>query len=350
MAISMGPHQSMQEKSEIIPIFVLGSARNGTTWLGNVLCRHPEIVGAEHKAHWGQHECHAYLCHQYVGDLRNDYNLIRFLELYSTADFFQLVEGDKEFFYQNRPENFFDFFLTLMDRYARKKKVRHWVAKLDPLFYYHDKELRQFLALLQRRYHTFHFISIKREFQSVLQSYLHMEGDHSIHQLPPLTKRLATFLESARYVEHYRVIERLIRSHQGLAIAYEDLRHQSEDQLRQICQFLSLNFSTDMMQPAYKPNSSFLHAPQTSDVSTFTVWCASTIYTKIFALCPPLAWALLRLRDLTRPKTVPFSWRLLRLKYQRESFANELKRTGQIALYQMLFEDQEADWPTNAPR
>ena len=52
---------------KIIPIFILGSARNGTTWLCNILCNHPEIVGAQHKVHWGIYESNIYKNMHYWG-------------------------------------------------------------------------------------------------------------------------------------------------------------------------------------------------------------------------------------------------------------------------------------------
>ena len=44
------------------------------------------------------------------GDLKDDRNFIKFIELYSSADYFQLVEGDKNYFYGDRPANLLEFF------------------------------------------------------------------------------------------------------------------------------------------------------------------------------------------------------------------------------------------------
>ena len=53
----------------IQPVFVLGSARNGTTLLGNLLSAHPAIAGVEHRAHWGQIESHVYAVQRWAGEL-----------------------------------------------------------------------------------------------------------------------------------------------------------------------------------------------------------------------------------------------------------------------------------------
>ncbi|MFW5953609.1 MAG: sulfotransferase, partial [Candidatus Natronoplasma sp.] len=130
----------------VTPIFVLGLERNGTTWLQNILCNHPKIVGAQHQAHWGIKE--SYICGNilYWGNFEDNDEFIEFLELYSSGDYFKLVEGNKEYFYQNRPEDFADFFFELMDNYAEKKNATYWITKLDSLFYRHEELLDKFLT------------------------------------------------------------------------------------------------------------------------------------------------------------------------------------------------------------
>src|SRR5210317_987322 len=99
---------------EIIPIFSLGVARSGTTWLGNILCEHPEIIGAQHELHWGIHESHIYSNKMYWRDFSDKNNYIKFLEHYSSADYFNIIKGDKEYFYSNPQESFYHFYLELM--------------------------------------------------------------------------------------------------------------------------------------------------------------------------------------------------------------------------------------------
>lgn len=83
------------------PVFVLGLNRNGTTWLPNILCNHPEICGAQHKVHWGIKETNICRHILYWNDFVKNDEFIKFLELYSSGDHFTLSEGDKRYFYQN---------------------------------------------------------------------------------------------------------------------------------------------------------------------------------------------------------------------------------------------------------
>lgn len=187
------------------PLLVLGLNRNGTTWIQNILCNHPEIVGAQHKAHWGAHE--SGICRNilYWGDLSNNDQFIRFLELYSSADNFKLVKGDKDYFYENRPKNFTEFYLELMDNYARKENVKYWVTKLDPLFYKFPEMLEDFLERAKDRYDEIKFISIKREYKKVLESSMNMQG---------VSKNLKSFVtrksfiskNAINYVQGYKTI------------------------------------------------------------------------------------------------------------------------------------------------
>jgi len=159
------------------PIFVLGLNRNGTTWLQNILCNHPEIIGAQHKAHWGIKESNICQHIRYWGDFENDDQFIRFLELYSSGDHFKLAEGEKEYFYQNRPKDFIEFFFEMMDNYANKKDVKYWTTKPEPLFFRHPRILKNFLKRATNRYEEIKFIGIKRNYIKALYSSLNMQNE-----------------------------------------------------------------------------------------------------------------------------------------------------------------------------
>jgi len=331
----------MQTKPDIVPIFIMGSARNGTTWLGNSLCAHPEVVGAQHVVHWGQKESKIYSCWKYAGDLTDDYKFIQFIELYSSTDYFQLVDGDKEFFYRNRPKNFFDLYLTLMDQYAMKQNVRYWVTKLDPRFYEHPRDFKLFLGHLEERYPLCRFVGIRRAFSQVLRSYLGMEGQNSIHKMTSPQKHLAALLESARYVIHYKGISEVIAEKNGLLLEFEEFKSDHERCLQKICSYLGADFTPEMLSNRYKAKSSLLHKSGTSETSEFTFRTASKFYIRLFSIFWPAAMLLLRLWGLFKRDACPLDWRLLKLQYMKESFSNELIRTGQVALHQLIFEDTD---------
>ena len=335
--------------SSITPIFVLGSARNGTTWLGNLLCAHPQIAGAHHQVHWGQQESNLLACLRYAGDLTDDRRFIRFLELFASSDYFQLVGGEKERFYRQRPRHFFDFYLQLMDRFAQQRKTPFWVTKLDPRFFTNPQELQLFLGKLERRYQKTRWISVKRPFPQVLSSYLNMEGRQSIHQLSFFKKHLAVCMESARYPYHYRAIDQLIRRQDGLALDFESLKKAHEETLNQIGSYLGLDQPQAMKNNPYRANSSYLKQRSDRSVSPVVAGLANRVMHPFFRAFPFLAKGLLRMRDRSKKGACPYYWRLLRLKHMPERFKAELQATGQTALHDLLFGNNGSP-PQEEPR
>src|SRR6056297_738351 len=113
-----------KKKSNINPIFILGSARNGTTWLSNTISRHEEVSSAQHRVHWGIHESKIFEHYKKWGSFENYNNFILFFNNYSCCDYFKLVNGDKRYFYKNKPIDFYEFFFELMDNYAREENTK----------------------------------------------------------------------------------------------------------------------------------------------------------------------------------------------------------------------------------
>ena len=102
-------------KSSITPVFYLGGPRNGTTWLGNILNTGFDIITPSHQLHYGFVESAMCKNKIYWKGFNTVNNYIRFLELYSSSDYFLLVNGDKEYFYKNRSNDFYDFFFEMME-------------------------------------------------------------------------------------------------------------------------------------------------------------------------------------------------------------------------------------------
>jgi hypothetical protein len=331
-----------QELSRCItPIFVLGSERNGTTWLCNILCQHPQIVGAQHKAHWGIHESFIYRHLRYWGDFGNDRNFITFLELYSTGDYFRLVEGDKQYFYNHRPESFVDFFLTLMDQYAQKHDAVYWTTKLDPSFYYRPKRLHDFISRLDQHYDGYKFIGIKRDFIPVLKSYLKMQGKAHQHRTWPLVRQGATCLETAKYAVHYDGIKKMVDRYNGLLLSFTDLKNNRKETVHRIVDFLDLDDSPNLLNDAYIANSSFMgRQGQNEGLSRIEAFLARKLLLPAFRHSR-LGEGILKLRDLQKGNECPLFWRLLRLKYMAQSFSDELIQTEDIGLHEVLFGGEE---------
>ena len=326
------------------PIFTLGSPRNGTTWLGNVLCRHPEVAGVQHEAHHGIHESKLWWHTKYWGDFSEESSFITFLEQYSAGDYFRLAEGDKEYFYRNRPRDFVAFFFQLMDRYAARRNARYWVTKLDPMLYHRRDELDAFIARVKERYGDCKFISIERDPVDVLRSYLSMQGVASQRREQTLVSKGATILAIARNVVQYRAIDAIVASEKGLSLSFEVFKNDHEASMRRLMQYLDL--SPDALRPSsYAANSSF--ASKEKSAHRTEVWLAEHVLLPLFKSVPGMARFVLSAREQVRRPTCPLSWRLLKMEHMQKEFERELLETGDIGLHTALFENdvQEVERP-----
>jgi hypothetical protein len=323
-------------RSDIVPIFVLGSERNGTTWLCNELCRHPDIAGVQHRAHWGFHESKIYLHQKYWGDLTGRDALDRFLALYGDEDHFQLTGDDPNHYKEHQPGDFIDFFFEMMDRFARKEGVSCWVTKLDPHFYYRRAACSEFLERLRARYPVIRFVGIQRDLRSALRSSVYMEGRAKQQRDRPIVRQLVLTLHTARQVTHYRGVRRMIREQDGLMLSFEYFKDEHESALQSIIDYLRLRplFSDDGVR--FPPNSSFAVA-KTMRVSETDLFVATRIFYPLFRALPFISRLVVLARDWTRGNPDPRFCRLKKLERDPKAFAEELKRDGDLALYELLF-------------
>jgi len=326
-------------KSDITPVFVLGSERNGTTWLCNELCRHPGIAGVQHLTHWGFHESKIFLHQRYWGDLQNNDALIRFCQMYGTEDHFLLTGEDASAFYDKRPADFIDFFFETMDGMAERSGVSHWTTKLDPHFYYRPGDYKRFMDRVRSRYKNFRFIGIQRELKSALRSSVYMEGRASQGRDRPIVKQLVLTLHTARQVTHYRGVRKMVAEEDGLMLSFEEFKGDHKASLESITDFLGLDPLKEDDGERFPPNSSFAVAKKMK-VSGLDLWIATRILYPFFRTLPFLSRWIVRARDVQRGNFDPSFRRLVKLECMPEQFAEELKRDGDLALFELLFGDR----------
>lgn len=322
----------------VCPIFILGSNRNGTTWLTNVVASHPEVAAAQHRVHWGVKENSMHRHLQYWGDLTQPDRLIKFMELYSSGDHFRLARGDKSYFYQYRPTDFIDFFFEMMDRYAKKEKCRYWVTKLDTRFYSRPSVLKGLQDRIEKRYGDAKFISIKREFADVLSSYVNMQGRIEKYVGRLGGRELGIILNTARYASHYSTIEALVRSKNGSHIPFVDLKNRRKSSIGQIVRYLDVSFEEVMLEDDYPSNSSYRGKKEATQIPEPIINFASDKLLPFLRTTPTLANLIVNFRDATRQSDSPVHWRLLKYKHLSDEFERELRCSGRTGLHSVLFE------------
>ncbi len=318
----------------LTPIFVLGSARSGTTWLSNLLAAHPAIAAAQHVVHWGCLESEMYQYARHAGDLRDEGRFVRFLETFAATDLFRVLEGDKEKVYRTRPTDMYDLLFGLFDDFALRHGTSFWTTKLDPALLYRPTDLEHFMDRLTRRYRGAKWIGITRGAHAVVASYLRMESRRSIRGLGRHVKALATVLEAGRYVAHNRGMDELLASRRGLRLSFEELRADEAAVRARLSSYLGLDLSP--ARSAYLPNTS--HRDGRPDATTeVAARIADRVLVPAFQRAPGLARGIVRLRDLSRGDHSPFYWRVQQLERSPEALQRELEQTGQTALRRALF-------------
>lgn len=322
------------------PIFILGSDRNGTTWLPNILCNHPEICGAQHRAHWGIKE--SYICRHilYWNDFDENDEFIKFLELYSSGDYFKLVEGDKEYFYENRPEDFTDFFFQMMDNYAEKKDAKYWTTKLDKQFYNHPTILKRFFQKADERYEKIKFIGIKRKYADVLGSALNMPGADKRWRKQRFKKEIFAIDNMINYAHDYNSIKKIISERNGLMLQFNLLKNDREKAFEKIIKYLNIDYSEKMLEDNYPANSSYRGREGRIKLPDWEEKMITIYLLPIFESTESLSRALQRLKNsLIGFPDCPLYFRLLKLEKFPERFKKELEEKGRVGLRKMLFED-----------
>jgi hypothetical protein len=153
-----------RRRAEPTPLFVLGTARSGTTWLANLLVSHPSITGLTAVEHHGIHESHLLDHTRYV--LPGTMTCDAFVSRYAAEDYFALSRISPAELCAAAPPtgDAVTFFAALMGLVARREGARYWLEKTP-------KHAIYFETLLER-FPTARFVIIERGFEATIASQL----------------------------------------------------------------------------------------------------------------------------------------------------------------------------------
>jgi len=129
----------------INPIFVLGIARNGTTWLMNALSKNEHIVTPSHWLHHGAHETNFATMQKRAGSFDSTEEYISFVGKYSVDDVFILAQGEISDFLSRKRQDYYEMFFDLMDSYAEKNAAHYWAVKMDTFLFWRGGGGNRFL-------------------------------------------------------------------------------------------------------------------------------------------------------------------------------------------------------------
>ena len=236
---------------KIKPIFIVGSHRSGTTWIGNLLASHSDVAAIVHEKHEGIHES-AYFSHVYnrYGDLKEKVNYFEFIEAIGASDYFRISGVTKQELFNLYPTNYGAVFRFVMDEFTRRQNKLAWVEKSPK----HSLKLDLIASLLPDAL----FVASHRDIIDVVRSSLGL----SIRYNPALhndkSKRRKTIKTT---VKNYYFIDKSIKKfklknpNKIIICSYDDLISDSVKVTNRLFDFLGLK--AEEVHSSFKKNTSF---------------------------------------------------------------------------------------------
>jgi len=230
------------------PIFVVGAARTGTTWVANILCRHQNIAGIQAAHHMGIHEsAFFWVLYERFGTLENEENYKKLVDIFTKTDYFKISNFDEDLFLKNpKPNTYHEFFRRFMDEFAKANSCDYWVEK-TPAHTLYIKQLAEF-------YPDAIFVSIERDIVDKVKSRLKQLENRS--KLKSRLRRILKDIFTYRMMKvHLNELPNL--PNKSFMLNFEDLKNNTSDETQRLFNFLDLEFSEHLLENKYRPNTSF---------------------------------------------------------------------------------------------
>lgn len=286
------PHRQDSKKQ---PIFVLGTARSGTSWCSNLLATHPEIAAvatAENKNITGIHESHLFSHTRYC--FADRISCQDFISRYREEDYFKLTGLSPDPFCQHRSGSFtvFELFRHLMDDYADRLGTQYWLEKTPKHTIYYDDLIAYFPDAV--------FIITRRGFRQTVLS--------NVNKYPRKGVSFARVVMEKvfRYVSDRRAIRRLKRRcpQRIIEVDYEALLENTQREISRLLKFLQVTQLE--LNSVYPSNSAYGPDKRPRRRIGTAAWAGIYIARTCFWLIPfPLVLHLRKRRDRQSAKRFP---------------------------------------------
>ena len=289
-------------------IFVLGRNRSGTKWLTNQISNHPQVAAIT-AANTGVLEANLFEhLPRMFGDLTINDHYYAFLAAFMKSSYFHRSGLPESCLFEQRHDDYLEFFSTFMDNLAHSRGASHWLQKGSS---------HMFPVLLER-FPDAKFIVMRREdVLANVRSSVALKGAASAARNKPLL----VARELASYYLH-RAIELDHLHHPNVhLVTYERLSGAKAEVMREVCAYLELEFDDVVLEDAFPPNTSFARSKPTEvftqrDLRTFA------LLRPLFSSLP--ADVLLGLQRL-RPKRGPRKGQRLLIAGAFRTFRNDVE-------------------------
>lgn len=278
--------------NEIKPIIIIGMNRSGTKWLSNILCNHHDVIGVQSERAKGILESdilRGYIESKF--DLRYPDDYVAFIELWSSTEFFKKANADKEKFYRlrPRPEKSFELFKILIEDYTKNHNKKYWLQKTSPA---------QAMKVMDY-FNDGYFIVIRRNIIDTLKSMLQQSLNKGIRR--SLNRAIYSF------VIQKKMLNEICRRKDVICIKYENLIGSPEMQIRNVCDFIGIQFDYEMLNVPYIKNTSFKKGSDRKVIFNWVDKLTIKIMSNLFSLLPlSVMRGIRRLENLFEGRVVPF--------------------------------------------
>jgi hypothetical protein len=238
------------------PVFVIGRNRSGTKWLSNILANHEAVAAVQHpKGSWSGIVSTNLFDHfpRVFGDLRNNENRAGFLACFAETNFFRYCGLPRSILFEQRHDDYLDYFDHLMSRLASDQGRGYWLQKAPSLV----------LPRLLARFPEARFVVIRRT--NVLDN---IRSSLALHQKsgakPASPIRISVELGS--YYLHRAIEQRYVGSPNFMLVEFESLKTDPAATVENVCRYLGLDYWPEMLEVGYEANSSFSGRTRPQDV------------------------------------------------------------------------------------
>lgn len=172
---------------------------------------------------------------------------------------------------ENRPTDYLVLFRMLMEKYAADQNKKYWLQKVNP----YDGEK------CVSNYPDASFIIIKRNIVDVIRSSVKMKT----------AKYAGTRKNLAKEVFFYVFQEKILHSIKArccYCTRFEDLKNNLENEVKNICDSLELNYDPSMLEQRFKPNTSFKQDTERQKIlSPLEIFLVKIFYgfSRLFPIC-----------------------------------------------------------------
>ena len=206
----------------ITPIIIIGAARTGTTWLGNLIVNRFGAFAPSHPLHYGIKEPNLYLLQHYFEKSGKE----EFLKVFLESDNYQLLKESSSDLIDSEWRDYEDLFMKLMDSQSERNGKSAWVTKLCPEYLYDPVRLKSLKRKFEDRYNNVFFIEIRRDLRESMTSYVNMSGRKVNFRQKSLLRFPFFFLNYCRFTRLYKGVKYI--NSDLITLGYQDLRTDHE--------------------------------------------------------------------------------------------------------------------------